>query len=129
VGVAVFAPITHQIIGCAIRVHSKVGPGLLEHVYQSCLGLELQKAGLRFDLEVPLPVVYDGTQIACAYRADFLVEREVLVELKCVERLAPIHEAQTLTYLHLSEASHALLINFNVRRLKDGIRSFVRKRP
>jgi GxxExxY protein len=113
--------ITKQIIGAAIEVHRALGPGLLESAYQSCLGYELEARGIQFQREVPLPVVYRGNTLECGYRIDFDVQGAVVVELKCVEKLGPIHEAQLLTYLRLAGRRTGLLINFNVPTLKDGV--------
>ena len=117
--------ITHAIIGAAIEVHRTLGPGLLESAYASCLAMEMQLRGLHFEKEKELPVVYKETKLECGYRADFLVEGRVIVELKAVEALAPVHEAIVLTYLKLSGCRVGLLINFNTMVLKDGIRRFV----
>ena len=108
-----------------MRVHTTLGPGLLESAYQACLAHELRKAGCRVDSEVGLPVVYDGIKLDLGYRIDLLVDGLVIVEVKAVDALAPIHEAQILSYLKLSGRSLGLLINFNVAHLKDGIRRFV----
>jgi GxxExxY protein len=117
--------LTEQIIGLAIKVHRTVGPGLLESVYNRCLCWELDHAGLEFQREVPLSIVYWDERLPAGYLADVIVERTVLLELKSVERLLPIHEAQTLTYLRLSGCQIALLMNFNSVLLKDGLRRFV----
>jgi GxxExxY protein len=115
-------PLTPRIIGCAIEVHRNLGPGLLESSYSVCLICELQDAGLAFRHQVPVPVDYKGRHLDCAYRADFIVCDTVLVEIKSVERYAPIHTAQLLTYLKLLKLKEGLLINFNVQRLIDGVR-------
>ena len=114
--------ITSTIIGAAIRVHRATGPGLLESVYCPCLTLELQESGLPVVLQCPIPLIYRGTRLDAGYRADMLVDEMVLVELKSVESLAPIHTAQMLTYLKLSGKPVGLLINFNVPVLKDGVK-------
>ena len=114
--------LTETIIGCAIKVHRVLGPGLLEKTYQVCLTHELQKAGLAVLTEVVLPVVYDGVRLEAGYRIDILVEDKVIVELITVERVLPIHEAQLISYLKLSGKRVGLLINFNVRMLVDGVR-------
>ena len=115
--------LTRTIIGCAMRVHSALGPGLLESAYQSCLILELRHAGLRVDVHVAVPVVYRGLTINCGYRLDLLVEGIVIVELKTVSAILPVHEAQLVTYLKLTSKPVGLLFNFNVQLLKnDGIR-------
>jgi GxxExxY protein len=113
--------ISHQIIGAAMKVHSALGPGLLESAYQACLAHELRKAGLRILTEVVLPVHYDGLEIELGYRIDLIVEESVLVELKACEAVLPVHRAQLLSYLRLSKRQLGLLINFHVLRLKDGI--------
>jgi GxxExxY protein len=117
--------ITESIIGAAIQVHRTLGPGLLESAYEACLAFELGKGGLRVEQQKPLPLVYEQVKLDCGYRIDLLVEGSVVVEIKSVDALAPIHEAQVITYLRLSACKLALLINFNVPILKDGIRRFV----
>jgi GxxExxY protein len=97
----------------------------LESTYEACLAQELELAGIPFQRQVPLPIEYKGLLIDCAYRSDILIADDLLIELKSVERLLPIHEAQTITYLKLSKRKQALLINFNVRLLKDGVKSFL----
>jgi GxxExxY protein len=117
--------ITERIIGSAIQVHRTLGPGLLESAYAACLAFELGKHGLRVEEQKPIPLVYEEVKLECGYRADLIVENSVVVEVKSVEALAPIHEAQVLSYLKLSGCKLALLINFNVVVLKDGIRRFI----
>jgi len=117
--------ISHAVITAAIRVHSELGPGLLESTYTACLQHELKKAGLRSDAQVGSPVVYDGVKLDLGYRIDLLVEDLVIVELKSVDAIAPVHQAQIISYLKLSGRSLGLLINFNVAHLKDGIKRFV----
>ena len=117
--------ITEAIIGAAIQVHRTLGPGLLESAYESCLAYELRKRGLAVEQQRPVPLVYEEVKLECGYRMDLMVEHSVVVEVKSVEALAPIHEAQTLSYLRLSGSKLALLINFNVIVLKDGIRRFI----
>jgi len=117
--------ITETIIGAAIQVHRTLGPGLLESAYLACLSYELGKKGLVVEQQKPVPLVYEEVKLECGYRMDLLVERSVVVEVKSVDALAPIHEAQTLSYLRLSGCKLALLINFNVTVLKDGIRRFI----
>jgi GxxExxY protein len=117
--------ITHQIIGAAIEVHKHLGPGLLESAYEECLAHELQLRNLRVERQKPVPVVYKETKLECGYRLDLLVEGRVVVELKSVEGLGPIHEAIILTYLRMSGHKLGLLINFNVSVLKDGVRRFI----
>jgi len=117
--------LTSRIIGSAIEVHRHLGPGLLESAYEQCLCHELTGIGLPHARQVALAVVYKDIQIDLALRADIIVAEEVLIELKSVERLLPVHEAQVLTYLRLTRYRLALLINFNVLRLKDGLRRLV----
>lgn len=117
--------ITERIIGAAIAVHRALGPGLLESTYESCLATELEERGLTVERQHPVPVVYKNVRLDCGYRIDMLVHRAVIVELKAVARLDPVHSAQLLTYLRLSGLSTGLLINFNVALLKDGIHRFV----
>ena len=117
--------ITGTIIDGAMKVHSALGPGLLESAYEACLVHELSKRGLKVQSQVGLPVSYDGVEIDVGYRIDVLVEDVVIVELKAVSAVAPIHEAQLLSYLRLSGKRVGLLINFNVLRLKDGIKRMV----
>jgi len=114
-------PITEQIIGAAIEVHRALGPGLLESAYEECLCHELKLRGLAFRRQVDLPVMYKGVKLDCGYRIDLVVQELVLVELKSVEQIHPIHEAQLLSYLRLSGLTTGLLMNFNVPVLKDGI--------
>ena len=117
--------ITESIISAAIAVHRELGPGLLESAYESCLVYELLQQGLTVERQKALPVTYRGVKIDCGYRIDLLVEDSVIVELKAVERIDPIHEAQLLSYLKLSGYQIGLLINFNVRMLKQGIKRLV----
>ena len=114
--------LTRAIIGAAIEVHRALGPGLLESAYQGCLCQELDVRGVRFERERPLPVEYKGVRLECGYRLDLLVANAVVVEVKSVDALAPIHESQLLTYLRLGGWRLGLLINFNVEMLKQGIR-------
>lgn len=114
--------ITEKIIGCAIKVHRSLGPGLLENTYEVCLAHELAKSGLRVRTQVGLPVIYDGIRLDAGYRIDLLVEEAIIVELKAVESFHPIHEAQVISYLKLSGKKIGLLINFNVKLLKSGIK-------
>jgi len=113
------------ILGCAIKVHSALGPGLLESTYEVCLVHELSKAGIRADRQVPLPVVYDEVELEAGYRMDLLVADIVVVELKVVEKLLPLHTAQLLSYLKLSRRKLGYLLNFNVVQMRDGIKSVV----
>lgn len=117
--------LTDKIIGCGIKVHKVLGPGLLESAYQSYLYYELTKIGLFVEKEKALPVVYEDVKLDCGYRIDLLVERKVVIEVKSVEALADIHMAQVLTYLKLSNNRIGLLINFNVLKLKDGIKRVI----
>jgi GxxExxY protein len=117
--------LTNQIIGCAIDVHRTLGPGLLESAYEECLAHELSQRGIPFDRQNPLPVMYRGLKLECGYRADFLVDGKVIVELKAVDALAPIHDAIVLTYLRMSGCKVGLLLNFNVPILRDGIKRLV----
>jgi len=114
--------LTEKIIGFAIEVHRRLGPGLLESAYEECLCYELKENGIPFRRQVPLPVVYKGARLDCGYRLDILIEDHAILELKTVERLMPIHEAQMLTYLKLSGIRIGLLMNFNTAVLKDGLR-------
>lgn len=114
-------PVTERIIGAAIEVHRRFGPGLLESAYQYCLGRELEFRGVRYRSEVACPLEYRGAALDRAYLLDFLVEDRVIVEVKAVEKLIAIHQSQLLTYLRLTKLSAGLLINFNVKVLKDGI--------
>jgi GxxExxY protein len=114
--------ISGMIIEAAMKVHSALGPGLLESTYEACLLHELRKMGLKAVSQLILPIVYDGVNIDAGYRIDCLVEDLVIVELKAVEKMVPLYEAQLLTYLKLSKKSLGLLINFNVVHLKDGIK-------
>lgn len=117
--------ITQAIIEAAIEVHRHTGPGLLESTYQACLRREFELRGIAFEPQRNLPVTYKGVQLECGYRLDFLVMSQVVVEIKSVAELDPIHEAQVLTYLKLGGWKLALLINFNVALLKDGIKRVV----
>ena len=121
--------LTESIIGAAIQVHRGLGPGLLESAYEACLVFELSQKGLRIEQQKPLPVVYKGIKLDCAYRLDLVVEDQVIVEVKSVELLAPIHHAQLLSYLKLSGYSVGLLINFNVNILKYGVRRIINGVP
>ena len=117
--------VTGAIVDGAIKVHSLLGPGLLESAHQACLGYELRKRGLDVATQVELPVTYDAIRIDLGYRIDLLVEASVVVELKTVIKLLPVHEAQLLSYLKLGNFKAGLLINFHAARLKDGIRRMV----
>jgi GxxExxY protein len=119
------AELTHEIIGAAIEVHRMLGPGLLESAYEECLARELAIRGLPFERQKPVPVTYKDVKLECGYRIDLLVDGTVVVELKAVDALAPIHDAIVLTYLRLSGCRIGLLINFHAVVLKDGIRRLV----
>lgn len=121
--------ISGEVVDAAMKVHTALGPGLLESVYQKCLQHELHKRGLKVESEVWLPVVDDGVKIEGGYKVDLLIEGQVVVELKVVEQLLEIHKAQLLSYLKLSEKELGLLINFNVVHLKNGIKRIVNSRP
>jgi GxxExxY protein len=117
--------VTEEIIGAAIEVHRELGPGLLESAYEICLAHELAARGLRVERQVPLPVRYKGVELDCGYRLDLVVEGAVIIELKAVKGFEPIHTAQLLTYLRLSDQRVGLLLNFNVALLKQGIKRVV----
>jgi GxxExxY protein len=117
--------VTEKIIGACIEVHRALGPGLMESAYEECLCRELSLQDISFQRQVPMPVTYKGVQLDCGYRLDLLVEQKVVVEIKTVDALAPIHEAQLLTYLKLGGWKAGLLINFHVPIIKNGIRRFV----
>lgn len=117
--------ITDKIIHCAIKVHSRLGPGLLESAYKECLFYELIKSGLKVEKEKAIPLVYDDVKLDCGYRIDLFVEDSIVVELKAVEVLHDIHLAQTLTYLKLTKTRIGLLINFNVLKLKHGLKRVI----
>ena len=121
--------VTEAIIAGAIEVHRALGPGLLESTYEACLAAELQGRGLAVECQKLLPVIYKGTRVDCGYRIDLLVESQIVVELKSVQALDPVHEAQTLTYLRQSGCPVGLLINFNVTLLKNGLKRFVNGLP
>lgn len=117
--------VTGEVIGAAVAVHKALGPGLLESTYEGCLAVELTRRGLDFDRQVAMPLSYEGVLIEAAYRVDFLVAGCVVVELKAVGAIDPVHVAQVLTYLKLSGCTVGLLLNFNVVLLKDGIRRLI----
>ncbi len=121
--------LTERIIGAAIEVHRHLGPGLLESAYEECLCHELHLNGLRFQRQVSLPVSYKGLRLDCAYRLDLLVEDLVIVEIKAIDELAPIHQAQLLTYLKATGKEVGLLLNFNVPVLKEGIKRVISNFP
>ena len=118
-------PLTHEIIGAAIDVHRELGPGLLESSYEECLCFELAARGLAFRRQPGMPLVYKQVQLEIGYRPDLIVNESVLVEIKCVEKLASVHQAQVLTYLKLSGIRTGLLINFHAQPLVDGIKRLV----
>lgn len=120
-----FDELSHRVIGCALEVHRALGPGLLESAYEQCLARELSIAEIPFQLQWPIPVEYKGVRIDCGFRADVLVDESLLIELKSVAHVLPIHEAQMLTYMKLARIRIGLLMNFNVTALKDGIKRFV----
>ena len=124
-----FDPISTQVLKAAMHVHSVLGPGLFEEVYKVCLRHELEKAGLKTLAEVGLPVTYDNTTLDVGYRIDLLVEDLLIVELKSVEQLAPVHKAQLLTYLKLANREVGLLLNFNTAHLRQGIVRVVNPLP
>jgi GxxExxY protein len=117
--------ITRLILEAAYKVHSALGPGLLESSYQACLAFEIRKKGMHVETEVALPLVYEDIKLDCGYRIDMLIENCVIIELKVVDALNDVHLAQVLTYLKFSHKKVGLLINFNVKSLKDGIRRVV----
>jgi GxxExxY protein len=121
--------ISRRIIGAAIEVHKALGPGLLESAYQACLAFELRERGLNVKEQTPLPVIYKGVHLDCGYRLDLIVEDEIVVEIKAVEQLAPIHDAQLLSYLRMSHRKVGLLMNSHVRVLKDGLKRIVNEFP
>jgi GxxExxY protein len=117
--------LTEKIIGCAIEVHRTLGPGLLESAYQQCLFYELREQGIWVEKEISLPIIYKEIKIDHGYRIDLLVENRIVIELKTVEKFTDVHTAQILTYMRLGEYSTGLLINFNTKLLKDGLKRFV----
>lgn len=117
--------LTYQIIGCAYEVHKFLGPGLLESTYESCLCYELEKTGIKYEKQKELVINYKGMQLSNGYRIDILVENNIVIELKSVETLLPIHTAQIMTYLKLSNKRVGLLINFNVTNLQHGIHRYI----
>ena len=120
-----FDELSRSVIGCTIEVHRNLGPGLLESTYRQCLACEVSHAGILFQMELPLPVRYKNILLDCGYRIDLLVRGELIVEIKSVEALLPIHQAQILTYMRLANIPIRLLVNFNVTRLQTGIKRFV----
>ena len=120
-----FEPLSRKVIGCALQVHRTLGPGLFESTYEECLSFELKEAGLSFRRQIALPLQYKTASLEAGYRLDIVVENELIVELKSVNELLGLHEAQLITYLKLTRIKVGLLINFNVEVLKDGIRRLV----
>jgi GxxExxY protein len=120
-----FDDVSGKVIGCAIEVHKCLGPGLLESAYERCLSYELTAEGLKHETQKELPINYKGLKLDTGYRIDLIVEDSVIIELKSVEKILPIHEAQILTYMKLAEIKTGLLINFNVIKVKEGIKRFV----
>ena len=119
--------LSHQIIGCALDIHKTIGPGLLESAYENALAYDLKQLGLNVKQQVPMPFVYKEVKQDLGYRLDLLINNKVIIEIKSLENLAPVHYAQTLTYLKLSNLKLALLINFNSKILKDNIHRIVNK--
>jgi GxxExxY protein len=117
--------LTGKVIGCAIEVHRSLGPGLLESAYEKCLSFELSANNIHHYVQKELPVKYKGINLDCGYRIDLLIEEKLIVELKSVDAILPVHEAQLLTYMKLAKINTGLLINFNVSLLKKGIKRFV----
>ena len=117
--------LTREVIGAAIRIHRRLGPGLLESAYETCLAYELEKLGLRVERQKPVPLIYESVKLECGFRADLVVEGGLVVELKCKEALHPVDEAQLLSHLRLLNIPIGLLINFHVALLKDGIKRMV----
>src|SRR6266849_3921521 len=124
-----FDEISHRIIGAAIEVHRNLGPGLLESAYQSCLAFELKQLGVKLEEQKPLPVIYKDMRLDCGYRLDLVVEDEIIIEVKAIEKLVPIHEAQLLSYLRLAKKRVGFLMNFHVPVLKNGLKRIVNEFP
>ena len=120
-----FDSLSNRVIGCAIEVHRELGTGLLESAYEQCLAHELKLGGIQFDRQKNLPVEYKGQKIDCGYRIDLLVEGQLILELKCVDALTSVHQAQLMTYMKLAKIKTGFLINFNVSLLKNGLKRFV----
>jgi GxxExxY protein len=120
-----FDELSNKVLGCAIEVHRELGPGLLESTYEQCLAYELNRAKIPFQLQVALPVDYKQIRLDCGYRIDLFVDNSLIVEVKSIDQLLKIHEAQILTYMKLTKVRVGLLINFNVELLKKGVRRFV----
>lgn len=121
-----YEKLSEKIIGSAIEVHKILGPGLLESAYEECLDYELQSNGLDVKRQLPVPVVYKEIKLECGYRIDLLVDDKIIIELKSVEILNPVHEAQILTYMKFAQKRLGLLMNFNVTRLKDGLKRYIK---
>lgn len=121
--------ITRRIIGAAIEVHRRLGPGLLESAYEACMAHELRQIGFKVEQQKTLPVTYKDVKLDCGYRLDLVVEDPVIVDIKALERLAPIHDAQSLSYLRISNKRVGLIINFHVRLLKSGLKRIVNEYP
>lgn len=120
-----FDKLSNQVIACELEVHRNLGPGLLETTYEQCLAYELKQKNILFKLQYSLPVKYKTIKLDCGYRVDVLVENKLILELKSIEIVLPIHEAQILTYMKLANIKTGLLINFNVRKLKEGLKRYV----
>lgn len=123
-----FVDASEQVIGACIEVHRHLGPGLLESAYHECLRYELRLRGLKYVSEIQVPVAYKGISLDCGYRLDFLIEDSIILEIKAVERLLPVHQAQVVTYLKLTGVNTGLLVNFNVALIKQGLRRLTRKK-
>lgn len=119
--------LTEKIIGCAIEVHKAIGPGSLESAYEECLCYELAQNGLKFERQIPLPVVYKGVKLDCGYKLDVIVEDTIIIELKAVDRIIAIHEAQLLSYLRMLDLRVGLILNFHSSVLKEGIKRIVNR--
>jgi GxxExxY protein len=120
-----FDELSNKVLGCALEVHRELGPGLLESTYEQCLAYELNRTKIPFQLQVALPVDYKQIRLDCGYRIDLFVDNSLIVEVKSIDQLLKIHEAQILTYMKLTKVRVGLLINFNVELLKKGVRRFV----
>lgn len=118
------ADLSHEVIGAAIEVHRRLGPGLLESAYRTCMQIELGERGVRFETELEIPLIYKSKRIEYGFRVDFLIENELILELKAVDLLLPVHAAQVLTYMKLMNRNVGLLINFNEYLLVDGVKRF-----
>ena len=121
--------ITRRIIGAAIEVHRHLGPGLLESAYETCLAYELREIGLQVEQQKPLPITYKNVKLDCGYRLDLVIEDSVVIEIKAIEKLAPIHDAQLLSYLRIADKRVGLIVNFHVRVLKNGLKRIVNEYP